>query len=185
MSDWNSGPTYTLGPISAAQGSPLGGFLAFMSEASRNFAVGNAIETGSPSTAAAWVTGNASQAQLASAYQQGMYLQSTFNPIQSLGTTVGNVFGTGVAAVGGTIGLAGNQAAPGVAGGTSQAASGVGAVAGAGTVGTISGGLKGILSGVGTGIDSGASGGATGGRDTTLLYLAGGLVILALILTLS
>lgn len=185
MSDWNSGPTLTLGPISAAQGSPLGGFLAWAQGVSSNFAAGNAVATANPGLAVQAATGSVPNADLISAYQQGMYQMQTYTPFQQFGTTVGNIFGTGVGVIGSTVGIAGGQAAPGVAGGTSQAASGVATVAGAGAVGTISGSLKGALQGIGVGLNSGAAGGATGGQDQTLLYLAGGLVILALFLTLT
>lgn len=185
MTDWNSGPTYTLGPFSAAGGSPLGGFLAGIQGLSQQFAAGNAVATGSSSTAVAGVLGTATPAQLTQAYQSGVMLQSSYTPFQSVGSTIGNVFGTGVGTVGGIIGQAGSQAAAGVAGGASAAGAGVGTVASAGALGGLSGTLKGALSGIGVGLNSGAAGGATGGPETTLLYVAGGILLLALFLVLT
>jgi len=185
MADWNSGPTYTLGPISAAQGSPLGGFLAWTQGVSSDFAAGNAVATANPALAVSGILGKADPNALVNAYQQGMLMQNAMTPFQSFGTTLGNVFGTGVGTVGGVVGISGTQAAPGVAGGTSAAGSGIGKVGAAGVVGALSGTLQGALSGIGTGLSSGAAGGATGGVDSTFLYVAGAVALVVLFLVLS
>ena len=124
MSDWNSGPTYSLGPISAAQGSPLGGFLAWTQGISSDFAAGNAVATANPAVAVAGVLGTANSSDLVNAYQQGRIMQASYTPFQSFGSTLGNVFGTGVGTIGGIVGGAGKQASAGVAAGMNQAATG-------------------------------------------------------------
>jgi hypothetical protein len=185
VSDWNSGPTYSLFGINAAEGSPLGGLFSWMQTQSSNFGAGNAVATSNPGLAVQGVLGQAKPNDLIAAYQQGQYMQQMYTPFQAFGTTLGNVFGTGVGTIGGVVGLAGKQAAPGVASGASQAGSGVGTVGVAGIVGGLSGTLKGALSGVGIGLNSGAAGGATGGVDSTFLYVAGAIALVVLFIALT
>jgi hypothetical protein len=185
MADWNSGPTYTLGPISAAEGSPLGGLLAFASQASSNYARGNAIETGSPATAVAYFTGNPSltQDQLDSAYQAGIAAQANMSGPANVANAVGNVFGAGVTTIGNAAGVTGKAASAGVSAGTSQATTGAVSVGSSAVTGALSGILPGLSSGVTSSLSGISAATGTTGSETMLLVL-GGLMLVALLIML-
>lgn len=186
MSDWNSGPTYSLFGFNAAQGSPLGSLFAWAQGVSTDYDYGLTTATGNPGAAVAYVTGQpVSDATLINAYQQGRLVNPTGSPFVAAGNALGTIFGTGVGTIGGVVGIAGNKASPGVASGASQAGSGLGSVGAASVVGGLSGTLKGVLSGIGVGLDSGSAGGATGGADSTYLYVAGAIALVVLYLVLS
>ena len=193
----SSGVSYTLGPFSAGQDSPLGGLFGFLNGLSNNyqagaglagsdFAAGLNLAVNNPS-ATGYVLRADTDQQYTPAQIQAIKDAETkglsSNPLVAVGQVLGGVFGTGVNTVGTVAGSAGGTAAPLVSQGAQQGVGGVAQVASAGVSGGFLGGIQGLGAGLSNTI-AGQSGGGlfpSGvGGGGTLIFVA--VVVLVIIL---
>lgn len=162
--------SYTLGPISAGANSPLGGLLGWMNGLSSSFDTGLRLATVSPALSGAVIGGQpVDPANVRTALSVNP--NPSGSPFVGIGQLIGAILGTGINAIGVTVGTAGTGASTGVSSGLRSGVSGLATVGSSGATG----GFTGLIEGLGTGTVTGLS-----GASPTLLFIA--LIVLIIIM---
>lgn len=184
--------SYSLGPISAGANSPLGGFFGFISGLSNNYATGLNAAVLAPTASAHILTGGQVTTSDVTALRTAEATGLSGNPFVQLGQIFGGLTGSGVTAVGTTVGVTGTVASPGIAVGAGSAVTGITSAASAGVTGAASGILPGLSNGIGAGLTNagigikgalqgagGAPGSGLGGAFGNSFFLvAAGLILI-------